>query len=318
MTAQAVRTRRSPLARNGSQAAGVQVSSEVGMSDWFDVHELDESTFVISEPMHVNSYLLVGSERAVLFDTGMGVADMRAQARALTDRPILAVNSHHHFDHVGGNAQFDDLAIHESGAALLEQGPPPGWLPSYWREYAEALSEYGVDPAASWWTGTPPRALPASFDVDNPPFVRSVPSRLLHDGEALDLGDRQVEVLHTPGHSADGICLLDRGHRILFSGDTVDSISVYLHVPTASVDDLGRSAGRLQTDAMPAIDAIVGGHSPTFRSDPDLIAELHLAVERVQSGDVELRPTVDCFGAEAREAVFDRLSLVLPLSAQSG
>jgi glyoxylase-like metal-dependent hydrolase (beta-lactamase superfamily II) len=292
----------------------------VGGTDWFDVHELGDHTYVISEPMHVNSYLLVGRDRALLFDTGMGVADMRGAARRLTGLPILAVNSHHHFDHVAGNAQFDDVAIHESGAQLLEEGPPADWLTSYWRAYAEFMSDFGAESAAAAaaaaavveWGGAPPRPLPDSFDVDDPPFVRTVASRLLRDGDVLDLGDRAVTVLHTPGHSVDSICLLDSERRLLLSGDTVDSTAIYLHLPSSSVDDLARSAARLEAEAVPEIDAVVGGHSATFRSDPDIVSSLRDAVGRVLARDVELRPSVDCFGADVKEAVFDRLSLTLP------
>lgn len=82
---------------------------------WFATRKLGEGTYLLAEPPHVNSYLILGSRRAVLFDTGMGIASIREVTESLTDLDILVVNSHYHFDHVGGNSQFAQIAIHSAG-----------------------------------------------------------------------------------------------------------------------------------------------------------------------------------------------------------
>ena len=52
--------------------------------------------------------------------------------------------------------------------------------------------------------------------------VKAAPaSRLIEDGDTSDLGDRHLEVIHTPGHSPGGIMLWESASGILFSGDTV-------------------------------------------------------------------------------------------------
>ncbi|TMB80797.1 MAG: MBL fold metallo-hydrolase [Chloroflexi bacterium] len=73
---------------------------------WFEVSKLEPGVYLVSEPGHVNSWLIEGSTSAVLFDTGLGVANIRKVAEEITPRKLLVVNSHYHFDHTGGNRFF--------------------------------------------------------------------------------------------------------------------------------------------------------------------------------------------------------------------
>ena len=109
--------------------------------DWFAVRQVEPGIYLISEPGHVNSWLITGSAEAVLFDTGMGISDIKAVVTRLTDRPLRIVNSHHHFDHIGGNHLFAGGAIHESGAELVQQDIPAEWLEAYMEYVAEMLAQ---------------------------------------------------------------------------------------------------------------------------------------------------------------------------------
>ena len=115
---------------------------------WFATRELPDGVFLIAEPAHVNSFLVVGEERAALIDSGLGIDRIRPVAEAMTDRPIEVVNTHYHWDHVGGNAEFTDTAIHELGAEALVGGASAEEL----RPYLAVIEEVVA--------GTPPfRAL---------------------------------------------------------------------------------------------------------------------------------------------------------------
>src|ERR1700710_2679451 len=92
---------------------------------WFPPRPIGPGVWLVAEPGHVNCWLVAGKERAVLLDTGLGVAPIRPVVQALTPVPVEAVNSHYHFDHTGGNAEFDQVSIHEVGAPLLAAGVPP-------------------------------------------------------------------------------------------------------------------------------------------------------------------------------------------------
>src|SRR6185436_13836863 len=81
-------------------------------SDWFEIYRVRPEVFAIYEPRQyeeVISYLIVGTKLALLFDTGMGIADIRDVARQLTPLPITVLNSHTHFDHIGGNWRFRNV-----------------------------------------------------------------------------------------------------------------------------------------------------------------------------------------------------------------
>jgi glyoxylase-like metal-dependent hydrolase (beta-lactamase superfamily II) len=80
--------------------------------DWFKVRAIAPGVFAISEPRQyegITSLLVVGSEKAVLFDSGLGVARIGEVVRKLTTLPVTVINSHTHFDHVGGNRGFADV-----------------------------------------------------------------------------------------------------------------------------------------------------------------------------------------------------------------
>ena len=85
--------------------------------NWFTVEKIDAHTFAISEYKHweeTHCYLLCGTERAVLIDTGLGVANIKNVVENLTDLPIVVLTTHAHWDHIGGHKYFKDFAIHEN------------------------------------------------------------------------------------------------------------------------------------------------------------------------------------------------------------
>ncbi len=99
------------------------------------------------------------------------------------------VNTHGHFDHVGGNGYFLNakVAIHGADADVLERGD---------QELSNATF----------------------FDGKLHP---KKPDRILKEGDRLEPDRVSLEVIHTPGHSPGSICLYDKGKKILFTGDTV-------------------------------------------------------------------------------------------------
>src|ERR687887_275058 len=98
---------------------------------WFNVAQIAPATWQISEPLGkieprfgvatVNMFLVAGRQRAALIDTGMGIGDLRATVRALTDLPVLVCNTHYHWDHSAGNSAFEQIAIHQAEMNLLMQ-----------------------------------------------------------------------------------------------------------------------------------------------------------------------------------------------------
>ena len=84
--------------------------------DWFDVYRIRDHIYAVHEPGQVEeviSFLIVGTERALLFDTGLGIGDIKSLVDELTDKPLLVLNSHSHYDHIGGiNLEIIDTPGH--------------------------------------------------------------------------------------------------------------------------------------------------------------------------------------------------------------
>jgi glyoxylase-like metal-dependent hydrolase (beta-lactamase superfamily II) len=285
-------------------------------TSWFDVRELEPGVHLVGEPGHVNSFLVQGSKSAVLVDTGLGIADIRAVARDLTDKPLLVVNSHYHFDHSGGNGLFDEIAIHRIGGPLLEQTTPDGYSERYmeytkrvleaWGSYKEADDLYFHLITAERLV----RPLPEGFDPAAYRIAPSKATRLLEDGDVLDLGGRRLEVLHTPGHSPDCICLVDRENGLLFGGDTVNTGPVYAQYDES---DLSKFAGSLERLAGMSSDLrrVFVCHYMRLENEPSLLGEMADGFRRILAGDVALRHNVDCFNEAVEEACFDHFSVFI-------
>jgi glyoxylase-like metal-dependent hydrolase (beta-lactamase superfamily II) len=183
---------------------------------WFDVYPLFPGDYALYEGGHfqeVISFLILGRDRGLLWDTGMGIGDIRALAEELTNLPLTVLNSHTHFDHMGSNWRFDRVGVFAHPVALKRAA---GGLPR------EQVAEHMT--AEQFARPLPPGFFPDQYEI------RGVPVTPVREGELFDLGGRTLEVLHTPGHSPDSIMLLDRDNSILFTGDTFYPAVLYAHL----------------------------------------------------------------------------------------
>ncbi|MBQ3901003.1 MAG: MBL fold metallo-hydrolase [Clostridia bacterium] len=176
------------------------------MNDWFTVEQIDPGTFAISEYKHreeTHCYLLLGTERAVLIDTGLGVADIGEIVDELTALPVTVLTTHAHWDHVGGHRHFDDIAVH-----ALERDWLAVRFPLSLEEVKNELTQAPCD-------------LPPDFDLDSYEIFHGVPQRILRDGDLIDPGGREILVVHTPGHSPGHCCFYEKERGYLYSGDLI-------------------------------------------------------------------------------------------------
>jgi glyoxylase-like metal-dependent hydrolase (beta-lactamase superfamily II) len=286
--------------------------------DWFAVRELEPGIHLLCEPPHVNSYLISGSSEAVLFDTGMGISDIKTIVSGLTGLPIRVVNSHHHFDHIGGNQLFSGGAIHEAGAELVQQAIPPEWLEMAMEYIEEMLSQVPAFERLDrryfrlLTADTTPRPLPPEFDPRDWRIVPTAPTQLLRDGDVLDLGGRKLHVIHTPGHTVDGICLFDDASGALFGGDTIMAGPIYTHLPTGDLGDLARSARRLVTEVLSDVKIIYCQHMLRYSVDRAFVSEIADGAESVVDGQTKPVRGIDILGQDVTEFWFDRFSITTP------
>jgi len=238
------------------------------MRGWFETQEIAPSVYAIGEPGHfegVISYLIEGEERAILFDTGMGIANIQEEVMAITERPITVVNSHSHWDHVGDNYRFPLIAIHYAEAHLLKEGVTAGEL------RREMRSEMFLRP------------LPVGFDPSQYKVSPSRASLLLDEGSLLDLGKRTIIVLHTPGHSPGSISLHDEKEGLLFSGDTAYAGPLYAQLPESDFELYQKSIERLAS-LVPRLSLLLPGHNVT-PLDPAILVEMHEGFDQIASGE---------------------------------
>jgi len=283
-------------------------------TDWFEVKQLEAGIYLISEPGHVNCFLIEGSRSAILFDTGLGVANIREVAERVTDRPVLAVNSHYHFDHTGGNRFFDGFAIHKIGGPLVQQPAPAGLADGYmaytqqlleaWGPYREADDLYFHLLTAERMI----RPLPEGFEPASYRIVPTVPTKLLEDGDVLDVGGRPLRVMHTPGHSPDCICLWDEAAGVLFGGDTINTGPIYAQLQDSNIEDFARSTARLSAMA-DAVRRVFVCHFGRMDEGPALLQEIADGFAHLLAGDVSFRDAVDCLNYPVRETCFEHFSI---------
>jgi glyoxylase-like metal-dependent hydrolase (beta-lactamase superfamily II) len=283
---------------------------------WFHTREVHPGVWLVAEPSHVNSWLVAGTERAVLLDTGLGIVPIRPVVEALTDVPISVLNTHSHFDHVGGNHEFDEIVIHELGAAPLEAGVAPDLIADY-VDYTlrllAAAAEYrplDADLFHLLTADSDPRPLPAGFDPAAWRIPASRATGTLADGDRVDLGGRTLEVLHTPGHSVDSICLLDADAGLLFGADTINTGPIYAQLPESDLDDFAASTARLAGLA-PQLRSVLVHHFGRVEVAPSFLAPVAEAFATVRAGDAPTTAARDCLGRAVRETHFGDFSILL-------
>jgi glyoxylase-like metal-dependent hydrolase (beta-lactamase superfamily II) len=259
--------------------------------DWFEVYRIADGVFAIYESgqfEEVISFLVTGDERALLFDTGLGIGDMKRVVEQLTDLEIVVLNSHTHYDHIGGNHQFETIYGRNTNYTRARAA---GSAP-------EAVAEF----LKAGWVWKP---LPEDFVVDD---YRSRPftiSRFVDEGDVIDLGGRKLEILSTPGHAPDSICLLDRENRLLLTGDSFYLAPLYTHLEGSDFLDYASTASRLAGLA-DGIDAALTSHNVPVVAPRYMTAlgEAFAAIENGTAGDYVM---ADGF----REYPFDGFSIIV-------
>jgi glyoxylase-like metal-dependent hydrolase (beta-lactamase superfamily II) len=246
----------------------------VKVSDpWFEVYKPASGVFAIYEPHQaeeVISYLIVGEKRALLFDTGMGISDIKKVTSELTKLPIIVLNSHTHNDHVGGNWEFADVY---------------GMDTDFTRKNAMGSRE---DAQAEVTPDQICGTLPAGFDPKTYATRPWKNTAIIHDGDRLDLGGSNLEVMATPGHTPDAISLIDRANGLLFTGDTYYPAPIWLFRPETDLAAYAASIRRLAALA-PQIKLVLGAHNVPV-APPNVLAQLVSAFDKVQSGKIHSVP----------------------------
>jgi glyoxylase-like metal-dependent hydrolase (beta-lactamase superfamily II) len=260
---------------------------------WFEIYKVAPNTIAIYEPHQSEetiAYLIMGTKQAVLFDTGMGIGNIHALVTRLTSRPIVVLNSHTHNDHIGGNWQFPYIfGMDSSFTRANTKG-----------ESADAHAEIAPDQICG--------DLPKNFDPKSyatKPWHVSIP---VHDGFKVNLGGRTVEVIATPGHTPDSICLLDSDNGLLFTGDTYYPGTIWLYRPETDLDAYVASVKKIAALA-PDLKVVLGAHNVPV-AQPSVLPRLVTAIEAIRAGQGDVKSA----GPGKAVHTFDGFSFLLKAS----
>ncbi|MCK4260139.1 MAG: MBL fold metallo-hydrolase [Halanaerobiales bacterium] len=215
-------------------------------SNWFTVEKIDDTTFAISEYGHwekVHSYLLIGSESACLIDTGLGIGNIKKVVDGLTNLPIKVLTTHVHWDHIGGHGFYDNIYVHKADADWLTKGIP---IP------LENIRKNVVKEPIS-------KPFPKGFDISIYYPFTGKPNVELSGGECIELGNRKLRIIHTPGHSPGHICVFEEEKGYLYSGDIFYIGILYAFYPSTDPVKFAESIKKLSQ--LNNVSRILPGHN---------------------------------------------------------
>ncbi|WP_417845868.1 MBL fold metallo-hydrolase [Thalassospira povalilytica] len=220
--------------------------------DWYSTKSVGDDVTYICEPFieefyRCNIWHIRGRDGDMLVDSGMGVVSLTDWVPLVTERPVQAVASHTHFDHIGCHHEFENRICHRCEADLLANPTRQNTL----------ADPYVTDEI---FTKLPPLPYASTTYA-----VKAAPAtRIVEDGDVIDLGDRHFEVIHTPGHSPGGIALWEASTGILFSGDIVYDGPLIEDTYHANAKDYVRSMERLYD--LP-VRVVHGGHFASYSGE---------------------------------------------------
>ncbi|HJT13802.1 MAG TPA: MBL fold metallo-hydrolase [Dongiaceae bacterium] len=230
---------------------------------WFAFQRIDDDITLIWEPhvvplIRCNIWHVRGRDRDLLIDTGLGMASLKEAARDLFAKTLTAVATHVHYDHVGGFHEFDDRIIHRAEAAKAAAGNAAS-LYGGGKEDAllESIRAAGYDVPPQLFTAVPS----AEYDPLAYQVMPAAASRVVDEGDVIDVGDRRFEVLHLPGHSPGSIGLWEAKSGILFSGDAIYDGPLLDELPGSDIPTYVATMKRLRDLPVSVVHA---GHDPSF------------------------------------------------------
>jgi hydroxyacylglutathione hydrolase len=224
-------------------------------------NEIFKSIYSFYINKSVYSYLVIGKEKAVLIDTGWGTVDLKEAVSSLTSLPLLVVNTHGHIDHIYGNYQFDNIFIRDEDLVMLQY--------DFNRERRwNILKQHGSN------------LLPEGYTEELWAEAKINKISSLNDIKCISLGDRDIEVISTPGHTAGSVCLFDKESGVLFSGDNIWEGDIMLHFNLSTKLAVYLESLKQLLIYSPDISCILPSHGKT-PIDNSIIKKLIVAVENI-------------------------------------
>ena len=181
--------------------------------------QFKKDTWEIDEFDCASMFLLIGTEKALLIDCGMGIGDLAGAVRMLTDKPLTVVLSHNHPDHTGNAYQFREVWL-----SPLDREIPIPLSAEFRKNDIVQIARRQKRCLGAPYTMFPLYPFDLDEDVRDPgPEDEAPVLRSLEDGQEFDLGGgRVVTTFSCPGHTKGEMVFLDSMTGSLFAGDAVN------------------------------------------------------------------------------------------------
>ena len=189
-----------------------------------------ENVYILKDRAGCCANLVTGREKALLFDTGSGTDDISCAVRKITGLPLVVINSHGHFDHIGGNHLFDTVYMHPDDFVILKSYTP-GLLERWKRELSGPFEKEGAEQRKE-------EPAPGKEGLCHPavrgPVHEGWENMKALDFDTVDLGGLECRIIPLAGHSRGSIGIWVPKLRLLLSGDALTPVMCLIfqnHMP---------------------------------------------------------------------------------------
>ena len=229
---------------------------------WYEKRKITDDITLIYEPwvhpfLRCNIWHVRGRDKDMLIDTGLGMSSLRSEIAEMIDKPLAAVATHIHYDHVGCLHEFDERIMHRIEAPRMAD-----YSEFIWLKMSDLMEGYQTHGDTSDFDQYLFSRLPyAGFDSEKFTITSTTATRQVEEGDVIDLGDRAFEVLHLPGHSPGSMGLWEATSGTLFSGDAIYDGSLLDELEDSNIAQYIKTMERLRD--LP-VKVVHGGHEPSF------------------------------------------------------
>ena len=261
-------------------------------SKFFKARRIYDNVTLITGLGGEQSFLIEGSDKALLIDGLSGVGSLKAFVRELTELPVTLVNTHGHVDHIGANFEYKEVYIAPEDIPLM---------------YAHSDMEMRLGFAKSGAMFAPLPTEPKLSDVTVPGPVKTLPMK---NGDIFDLGGVKLEVIAVPGHTRGTVVFLDRDRRIVYSGDACNRNTLVYGEESASIEEFKESLLHFK-EFQPAFDGLWGGHGGAMEQ-PEIIDSAIALCDEIMAGTDDAVEAVGftgkaCWYAKEKDQYYRRL-----------
>lgn len=205
----------------------------------FEHEKISPTTTRIRAPGFELMYLVEGSERAALIDTGSGLGFLRACVEKLTDKPIIVLLTHGHVDHAMGAGEFEEVYMNHADDYIYVQ---------------HADTKFRQD-----------GLFLCPQKVEDEEFI---PAKPLHEirqmagGDSFDLGGIHIDIYDLPGHTKGSVVMLIREERVLLLGDACNYLTFLFEPYSTTVAEYKANLEALKPQLEGKYDAVYLSHGP--------------------------------------------------------